>query len=143
MKISPVVLALLIAVVPARAETTVSVTQEVRDTTIAEIEKQVVALLVTCDYEAPYDIATETRWKSVLEGPNVHLTFSEARKLSFTFSTTGPASLQDVTVKEILLPISAQQSPEYILILFENRVRAFAKYHNLDAVLALQKYLTR
>ena len=121
----------------------VSVSQEVHDTTAAEIEKNSVALLVSCDYEAPGDIATEARWKSALGGPHAHLIFSEARKLSFTFSTIGPANLREVAAKEILVPVSAQRSPDYILVLCEDRVRAFAKYHDRDALLALQRCLTR
>jgi hypothetical protein len=141
MKIISPALVFLLAVV-AHAETAVSVTHEVNGSIAVDIEQHIVALLISCDYEAPSDVATEALWNAALQGSNARTIFSEPRKFSFVFSTNGTAKKQEVAVKEILIPVSAQRGPDYILILCDNKIRAFAKYHNQDALFALQKSLT-
>lgn len=147
MKIIPVLLAFLDAAVLCRAETTITAIQDdqplkTTESKATEIERHSVALLVSCNYEAPGDVATEARWRSALGGPNTHVIFAEPREFSITFSTTGPSKTQEVTVKEILIPVSHDRSPDYILVRANPRVRAFAKYRGHEALLALQECLT-
>jgi hypothetical protein len=53
----------------------------------------------------------------------------------------GPATVQTVAADEILVRISREDLPDYILVRFHGQVRAFAKFHAYDACVALQKML--
>jgi hypothetical protein len=53
--------------------------------------------------------------------------------VSFKFSTTGPAVMVEVQVAELLMRMSGEQWPDYILVRDEDRVRAFAKYGSREA----------
>ncbi len=148
MKITSALLVSLIATVSCLAEATISATQDGSPVTFSaksetEIEKHAVALLISCDYEAPSDVATKARWKSALGGSNIHVVFTEPHKFSFAFSTTGPTKVQDVLAQEILIPISPDRSPDYILVAHGEQIRAFSKYHDRDALLALQDSLKK
>ena len=130
-----------------RGETTISGTQEGRALSVSsnqaqQIEKLATALLVSSDYEAARsDITTEARWQQTLGASHIHIVFSELRKFSFQFSTTGPATVQTVSADEVLIPISREHSPDYVFVRFHGHVRAFAKF-SCDACTALQKILS-
>jgi hypothetical protein len=128
----------------SRGETVASGTQDSRPLSISgsntqRIEKLAAALLISSDYEASHRIATEARWKQVLVASHIHIVFSEPRTFSFEFSKSGRARVQEVIAEEILIPISHENSPDYILVRFHDRVRAFAMYHDREALVALQK----
>ena len=127
-------------------DTTVSGTQDGRALDVSgeqapRIEKFATALLVSCGYEAPASMATEDRWKQGLKASHIHLVFSEPRKFSFRFSTTGPSKVQEVTVEEVLIPISLESAPDYVLVRSHDHIRAFAKYDDREAIDGLRKML--
>ena len=61
------------------------------------------------------------------------MTFTPPRTVSFKLSTTGPAVMGEVQVAELLMRMSGEQWPDYILARDEDRVRAFAKYGSREA----------
>ena len=130
-----VVLLLLFVTAPlvSHAQTAVSATQNGRPITIVpdvarRLEHLATAVLVSSDYEAPSTIANKARWTAALRGSHVSLTFTEPRTFSFSFSTTGPATEQVVSADQILIPASPEHGPDYILVRFHDRIRAFAKF---------------
>jgi hypothetical protein len=98
-----------------------------------EAEARIAALaletLRSASYEAPPAIATERRWTEARQASHLHLSFRPARTVTFRFSTTGPAAARPVEVAEMLIAISKDQWPDYLLVRERGRVRAFAKYH--------------
>lgn len=87
------------------------------------LEQLAAALLVSSTYEAPSTIATEERWSAALRASHVSITFSEPR--TFTFAYSPP---QLVSAQQILIPTPADHAPDYILVRFHDRIRAFAKF---------------
>jgi hypothetical protein len=148
MKLTAFLFAFLAAAISCCGETGVSAVQDghalsIDGSTAEKMEKLAGALLVSCNYEAPSEIATAERWQQALLASHVHITFSEPATFTFRFSTLGVAKEQKVSVAEILLPISSRRSPDYVLVWWHDRVRAFAKYRDTGALVALQKTLEK
>lgn len=115
----------------------------IRASDATQIETLALALLVSCDFEAPAEIATEARWNQARDGYHVRCAFTPVKNVTFSFSgrfTTGPASEQTVKVTELLIPISSTKFPDYALVREGDRIRAFAKYRPSPAK-ALQDVL--
>ena len=85
-------------------------------------------LLASATYEAGQPLAPEQGWRRARQQAHLHVTFTPPRTVSFKFSTTGPAVMQEVQVAEILMRMGGDQWPEYILVREGDTVRAFAKY---------------
>ena len=92
---------------------------------IAELARE---LLLTALVEAGPPIATERRWQEARRASHLHVSFTPARTAIFRFSTTGPAAEHEVQVDEMLIPISKDRWPDYILVRERGKMRAFSKY---------------
>ncbi len=90
-------------------------------------------MLTSASYEAGQPIAPEHGWRRTRQQAHLHVTFTPSRTVSFRFSTTGPAVMQEVHIDEILMPMGGPQWPEYVLVLEADKVRAFAKYGAREA----------
>ncbi len=99
----------------------------------ARIASLALGILNSASYEAPPAIATERRWTETRQASHLHLSFTPARTVTFRFSTTGPTAERPVEVAEMLIAISKDQWPDYILVRERGQVRAFAKYHPSQA----------
>lgn len=106
----------------------------------AEFEREIVTLLVSSSYAAPATIANEAKWKSALKEFNVHLVFADVQTFPMHTSAAGTAETQQVMIKEILLPVSLDHAPDYILVRNGGTIGAFAKYRP-EALRALQERL--
>jgi len=87
-------------------------------------EGLVVALLGNCHAESGPSAATKERWANALKGDHLRIQFARPRK----FAVTGEPG--EVEADEIVVPISAAQSPDYIHVRSGNTYRAFAKYEH-------------
>ena len=90
-------------------------------------------MLASSSYEAGQALAPEQSWRRTRQQAHLHVTFTPPRTVSFKFSTTGPAVMGEVQVAELLMRMSGEQWPDYILVRDEDRVRAFAKYGSREA----------
>jgi hypothetical protein len=145
MKHALVLCATVLAVSVCRAETTVSALKSghilaLNEVARVDLEAASVALLESCDYEAQNDVATDSRWQRVSESDHVELKFSTPKIVQLVCSTTGPARKQTVICDEVLIPVVGR-FPDYVLVLSQSRVRAFAKYHAVDQAEKLHKII--
>ena len=85
-------------------------------------EGLVVALLGDCSSESGATVATKERWEKTLKGDHLRIQFAKPRR----FMVTGEPP--EVEADEILVPISASQAPDHILVRSGKTYRAFAKY---------------
>ncbi len=90
-------------------------------------------MLTSASYEAGQPLAPEQGWRHTRQQAHLHVTFTPSRTVSFRFSTTGPAVMQELHIDEILMPVGGLQWPEYILVREADKVRAFAKYGAREA----------
>jgi len=103
----------------------------------SEIERLALGLLRSSSYEAPHQIATQSRWQRSAYRTHIRIAFSHTRTLSFAFSTVGPVSTHHVRVDELLIPFSPT---DYALVRSGGHVQAFAKFSS-SALLALRSAL--
>jgi hypothetical protein len=85
-------------------------------------EGLVVALLGNCTSAS--GAATKEQWEKALKGDHLRIEFARPRK----FAVTGEQ--KEVEAYEILVPISASQSPDHIFVRTGNTYSAFAKYQH-------------
>ncbi len=99
---------------------------------VSEARDRIVALSIellrTASYEADASVASDERFKQAEQASHVRLDFASPRSVTFTFSTTGPASEKTVEITEMVIPISVSRFPDYIFVREQGRIRAFAKY---------------
>ena len=96
-----------------------------------KVGRLAVEMLASATYEASPAVA-EQGWIEALRWPRLYLTFTPARAVRFRFSTTGPATEQEVQVAEITMRIVGEW-PDYILVRERDRARAFSKYGPREA----------
>ncbi len=87
-----------------------------------------VQLLQTSSYEARDTVANLSNWNAAERGTHVRITYPAAQSVEFRFSTVGPARLQTVQVRELLIPISVASSPDLVYVRSKSGIRAFAKF---------------
>jgi uncharacterized protein (TIGR03067 family) len=97
-----------------------------------KFEGLAVALLGSCSAETAV-AGDKKHWEAVLAGEHLLIAYSEPRR----YTAVGDG---DVTVGEILIPISSSKNPEWVLIRAGDHYRAFAKYE-FDVCKALQTEL--
>ena len=85
-------------------------------------EGLVVALLGNCSSESGATVATKERWEKALKGDHLRIQFVKRRQ----FAVTGEPP--EVVADEIVVPISASQSPDHIFVRNGSTYRAFAKF---------------
>ena len=96
-----------------------------------KVGRLAVEMLASASYEASSAVA-EQAWLDARLRPHLYVTFTPPRAVRFSFSTTGPATEQDVQVVEMMVSIVGEW-PEYVLVREQGRTRAFAKYGPREA----------
>ncbi len=98
-----------------------------------KVGRLAVEMLASATYEAAPALA-EQGWADARQSPHLYVTFTPPRPVRFRFSTTGPATEQDVLVAELMVRILGEW-PDYILVreTETDRARAFSKYGAREA----------
>ena len=96
-----------------------------------KVGRLAVEMLASSSYEASPAVA-EQAWLDARLRPHLYVTFTPPRAVRFRFSTTGPATEQEVQVAEMMMRIVGEW-PEHILLREQGRTRAFAKYGQREA----------
>ncbi|HKC99982.1 MAG TPA: hypothetical protein VKG20_18205, partial [Methylomirabilota bacterium] len=91
-----------------------------------KVGRLAVEMLASASYEASSAVA-EQAWLDARLRPHLYVTFMPPRAVRFPFSTTGPATEQEVQVAEMMVRIVGEW-PEHIMVREQGRTRAFAKY---------------
>ena len=130
------VLVVIAAGVAAADTVAVLVFQDGRPNALAvddqeKVGRLAVEMLASASYEASSAVA-EQAWLDARLRPHLYVTFTPPRAVRFSFSTTGPATEQDVQVVEMMVSIVGEW-PEYVLVREQGRTRAFAKYGPREA----------
>jgi len=96
-----------------------------------KVGRLAVEMLASASYEASSAVA-EQAWLDARLRPHLYVTFMPPRAVRFRFSTTGPATEQEVQVAEMMMRIVGEW-PEHIMVREQGRTRAFAKYGQREA----------
>ena len=96
-----------------------------------KVGRLAVEMLASASYEASSAVA-EQAWLDTRLQPHLYVTFTPPRAVRFPFSTTGPATEQEVQVDEMMMRFGAMW-PQQILVREQGRTRAFAKYGQREA----------
>ncbi len=79
-------------------------------------------LLVSCSVDSTDSVAGNQRWKDILASDFfIHLVGGESFKLDI-------ATKETIKVREILLPLADNKTPDYVFVRDGNSVRAYCKY---------------
>lgn len=80
-------------------------------------------LLVSCSVDSTGSVAGDQRWKDILASDFfIHLVGGESFKLDI-------ATKETINVREILLPLADNKTPDYVFVKDGNNVRAYCKYN--------------
>jgi hypothetical protein len=96
-----------------------------------KVGRLAVEMLASASYEAGPTVA-EQGWLDAQRRPHLYVTFIPPFPVRFRFSTTGPATEQEVQVAELMVRIVGEW-PDYILVREKSAARAFAKYGQREA----------
>jgi hypothetical protein len=96
-----------------------------------KVGRLAVEMLASASYEAGPTVA-EQGWLDAQRRPHLYVTFIPPRSVRFRFSTTGPATEQEVQVAELMVRIVGEW-PDHILVREKSAARAFAKYGQREA----------
>lgn len=115
---------------------------DIPDAKVNQLNQIAIDLLQSSSYEATNNIKLAVHWMQAKKLPHLKIVFKEPKKVSFRFSSQGPARMQSLMVMELLIPVSETLTPDFIFVRSDDgkELRAFAKYHH-DSIVALQKML--